>query len=529
MTMNTQEIINTYVPKDTPTTVSGTTISFPVTAALLREVVVGLSKTHHLPLKTMFAKDDRETDHTYKICYVFGVPKTGHFLIPTLSLVGTETYPSLALDLFQTALYEPHIYEMFGLIPEGFPGKLQPVVLHDNWLAHVHPMRKDFTESDKRKHGLSERLSYVFKEVEGEGVFEVPVGPVHAGIIEPGHFRFSMAGEAIVNLEARLGWMHKGSEKLFETLPIEQKVALSERIAGDASFANSTAFVSAVESLAGIEIPKRAAYLRVIFGELERLACHFNDIGFILSDTGFNFGGAQGTRLRERIMQLSEKLTGSRFLRGVNTIGGVTVDIDQDTSVLIAKEMQDLKTDIEKVIEIAGNSSIVLNRIEGTGKVSHAIAMAHDAVGVPARASGIAVDARIDYPYAAYADLPFPISTETTGDVAARYRVRIKEVYSSIDLIAQAIAWIPEGDICVPSERLSLKKDAFVVGIAEAWRGDTVYVVATDGKGEISRVSVRESSWINWNLVPHAGPGNVLLDFPLINKSFNLSYTGFDK
>lgn len=529
MTMTTQEIISTYVPKDTPTTIAGKTISFPVTASSLREVVVGLSKTHHLPMKTMFAKDDREADHSYKICYVFGVPKTGHFLIPTLSLVGTESYPSLALDLFQTALYEPHIYEMFGLIPEGFPGKLQPVVLHDNWLAHVHPMRKDFTESDKRKHGGSERLSYTFTEVEGEGVFEVPVGPVHAGIIEPGHFRFSMAGEAIVNLEARLGWMHKGSEKLFETLPLEKKVALSERIAGDASFANSTAFVSAVESLAGIEIPKRAAYLRVIFGELERLACHFNDIGFILSDTGFNFGGAQGTRLRERIMQWNERLTGSRFLRGVNTIGGVTVNIGEDVLVSIAKEMEDLKKDIAQVIEIAGNSSIVLNRIDGTGKISHAIATDYDAVGVPARASGVAVDARIDYPYAAYADLPFPISTETTGDVAARYRVRIKEVYSSMDLIAQAVAWIPEGEICAPTPHLSLKKDAVEVGIAEAWRGDTVYVVATDNKGEISRVSVRESSWINWNLVPHAGPGNVLLDFPLINKSFNLSYTGFDK
>ena len=216
-------------------------------------------------------------------------------------------------------------------------------------------------------------------------------------------------------------------------------------------------------------------------------------------------------------------------MRGVNTIGGVTVDIGEDVLVSIAKEMEDLKKDIAQVIEIAGNSSIVLNRIDGTGKISHAIATDYDAVGVPARASGVAVDARIDYPYAAYADLPFPISTETTGDVAARYRVRIKEVYSSMDLIAQAVAWIPEGEICAPTPHLSLKKDAVEVGIAEAWRGDTVYVVATDNKGEISRVSVRESSWINWNLVPHAGPGNVLLDFPLINKSFNLSYTGFDK
>lgn len=526
--MTAQEIIKTYLPKDAGVRIEGRAILYSVSKNDIRSVCAELSKEHHLPLKTMFATDNRAVDKSYNIYYVFGVPKEGYFIVPFLTLVGEDEYPSLANELYQTSLYEPHIYEMFGLVPVGFPGAVQPVVLHDNWLAHVHPMRKDFVPSDKQKHASRERLSYTFKEVAGEGVFEVPVGPVHAGIIEPGHFRFSMAGEDIVNLEARLGWMHKGSEKLFETLSLAQKISLSERIAGDTSCAHSTAFVSAVEELAGIQVPPRAKYLRSVFGELERLASHFNDVGFILSDTGFNFGLAQGTRLRERIMQLNEKLTGSRFLRGVNVYGGVTKDIPVELQKHVLAEVRALRRDFTQMVTIANDSSIVLNRIDGTGKVSHTIARAHDAVGVAGRASGIETDARIDYPYAAYAELPFPLSTETSGDVAARYRVRIKEVYTSLDIIELALSKIPDGEI-IATTSLTLKKDSLAIGIAEGWRGDVVYTVSTDSQGAISRVSVRDASWINWNLVPHAGPGNVLLDFPLINKSFNLSYTGFDK
>jgi Ni,Fe-hydrogenase III large subunit len=392
-------------------------------------------------------------------------------------------------------------------------------------------MRKDFHKLEKKDEEKA-HLEYTFREVEGEGLYEVPVGPVHAGIIEPGHFRFSMAGEIIVNLEARLGWMHKGSEKLFETLPLSKKLLLSERIAGDTSFAHSTAFVSAIEELSGHTPPPRAQYLRVIFGELERLANHFNDIGFILSDTGFNFGGAQGTRLRERIMRINENLTSSRFLRGVSTFGGVTRDIGAEDAGKLRTELLAIEKDFDEIMNIADQNSIIKNRLDGAGRLTREAARLHDGVGVPARASGLEVDARKDFPYAAYAELPLAVAIETSGDVQARYRVRIKEVYSSMQLLTQALTKLPQGEICVKnalSESAALKKNAYAVGIAEGWRGDIVYFVSTDVDGKIKRVSVRDPSFINWNLIPHCAPGNVLLDFPLINKSFNLSYTGFDR
>lgn len=529
--MTQTEIIKKYVPEGTPAQVHGRAIFFDVRADDLVPVCTKLSREYELPLKTMLAEDDRAHDDSFKVFYVFGVPGENYFVVPTLKLAGTFEYPSLANDCYQAALYEPHIHEMFGLIPVGFPAPLQPAVLHPNWPAHLNPMRKDFHKVEK-KDDAKAHLEYIFTEVEGEGLYEVPVGPVHAGIIEPGHFRFSMAGEIIVNLEARLGWMHKGSEKLFETLPLSKKLLLSERIAGDTSFAHSTAFAGAVEELAGIVVPPRAQYLRVIFGELERLANHFNDIGFILSDTGFNFGGAQGTRLRERIMRMNEHLTQSRFLRGVSAFGGATRDIRDDDASKLRSELLALEKDFAEVVEIADQNSIIKNRLDGTGHLAREVAKCHDGVGVAVRASGLDVDARRDFPYAAYAELPFDVAVETSGDVQARYRIRIKEVYSSMALLKLALETLPEGEICATNslnDNSSLRKNAYAVGVAEGWRGDIVYFVSTDANGKIKRVSVRDPSFINWNLVPHCAPGNVLLDFPLINKSFNLSYTGYDR
>lgn len=529
--MTQTEIIKKYLPTGVTADVHGRMILFAVRPEELVATCVLLSQAHGLPLKTMFASDDRAHDDSFKIFYVFGVPKENYFIVPTLKLVDTLEYPTLANDCYQASLYEPHIHEMFGLVPVGFPVRLQPAVLHDNWPAHVFPMQKDFAGLKDQEHKHA-HLEYKFREVEGEGLYEVPVGPVHAGIIEPGHFRFSMAGEIIVNLEARLGWMHKGSEKLFEILPLSKKLMLSERVAGDTSFAHSTAFVSAIEELAGLSVPPRAQYLRVVYGELERLANHLNDIGFILSDTGYNFGGAQGTRLREQVMRMNERLTGSRFLRGVNAFGGVTRNISAEEITKLQAELARIQKDFSEVMEIADQNSMVKNRLDGAGRLTTEDAKLHDGVGVPARASGLSVDARVDFPYAAYAELPFAVAHEDTGDVQARYRVRIKEVYSSFQLLAQALLKMPQGEICATvssADALPLKKNAYAIGVAEGWRGDIVYVVSTDQSGKVKRVSVRDPSFINWNLIPHCAPGNVLLDFPLINKSFNLSYTGYDR
>ncbi|MFA5948377.1 MAG: hypothetical protein WC806_05440, partial [Candidatus Gracilibacteria bacterium] len=397
---------------------------------------------------------------------------------------------------------------------------------HENWPASVFPLRKDF--SWKKRPAFAHE-AYRFQKVKGEGIYEIPVGPIHAGIIEPGHFRFSVAGEEIVLLEPKLGFTHKGSEKLFEVLPLDDKIRLSEKISGDSSFSHSLAFCQALEQLGEVTVPKRARYLRVIYAELERLANHFGDIGAIMIDTGFNFGGANGARLREMIMQINERISGSRFLRGVNVFGGVTKDIDIKEKEKLSSDLFKIIEDFSEVIEIAENSASLLNRLKKTGILSYEVAKNHGVLGVAAKAVGIKNDTRVDFPYAAYDELSLDeVETEQSGDVYARLRVRVKEVYASVKIIQKALNKLPEGHICIKTDKVILKKNAIALTLVEGWRGEILYFVTTDAQGDISRVCPRDPSFINWAALGNAGLENIVPDFPLINKSFNLSYTGND-
>jgi Ni,Fe-hydrogenase III large subunit len=411
------------------------------------------------------------------------------------------------------------------LNPVGHPDE-RATLLHENWPTDKFPLRKDFDWQlrPKQAHG-----SYKFQEVKGEGIYEIPVGPIHAGIIEPGHFRFSVAGERIMLLEPRLGFVHKGSEKLFEVLPLQDKIRLSEKISGDSSFSHSLVFCQTLEQLSGIAVPKRAQYLRLIYAELERLANHFGDIGAIMLDTGFNFGGSQGARLRELIMRINERLTSSRFLRGVNIIGGVTKNIDDEAKKLLIVDLKRITQDFSEVIEIAENSMSLLNRLKGTGTLPLESARDGGVMGVVGRAIGVASDTRIDFPYAAYDEIQLKeIALESDGDVSARFHVRIKEVYSSFELIQKALHKLPTGTISTTDLTPKFKKNALAISAVEGWRGEIVYFVTTDANGNISRVAPRDPSMINWNVIKDAGFDNVVPDFPLINKSFNMSYSGND-
>jgi Ni,Fe-hydrogenase III large subunit len=421
--------------------------------------------------------------------------------------------------------YEKRILAFFGLSPLGHPDP-RPIILHENWPVGVFPLRKDFN-GDTRPHIATG--TFHFQRIKGEGIYEIPVGPVHAGIIEPGHFRFSVAGEEIMLLEPRLGYTHKGSEKLFERLPLNDTIRLSEKISGDSSFGHSLAFCQALEQLSAITVPPRALFLRVIYAELERLANHFGDIGAIMLDTGFNFGGSHGNRLRETIMRIHERLTGSRFLRGVNAVGGVTKDIDANTSKTFSEDLTRMVKDFSEVIDAAENSDSLLNRLKSTGALSRGIAADHGAIGIAAKALGMAIDARVDFPYAAYAQLGFDrIETETAGDVYARFCVRVKEAGASMAIIQRALNQMPQGPILAANTPGPLRKNSLAVSIVEGWRGDIVYFVTTNAQGNISRVAPRDPSCVNWALLEHAAIGNIIPDFPLINKSFNLSYSGND-
>lgn len=519
-------MIKKYLPDDLKSTVQNNIVLCELPEGRISEICNMLWRNHKLPLKTITAVDDRAAAGVFKIVYVFGCPEQNIFIAPYIVLRDNDKFPSIARSIHAASLFERKIRTFYGLVPSGHPN-MRPILLHGNWPADIYPLRKDF---DGKTRPPEANGHYSFLEVEGEGIYEIPVGPVHAGIIEPGHFRFSVAGEEVLYLEPQLGFVHKGIEKLFETLSMSDKLRLSERVSGDSSFGHSLAFCQSIEAMAGIRVPERAQYLRVIYAELERIANHLGDIGLIMMDAGFSFGGAQGARLREIVMQLCGKLTHSRFLCGVNVYGGVSKDIGHDARKNLLGNLEILRKEFTEVIRVASKSYSLLNRLKGTGVLTAQIAKDHGVVGVAARANGIATDARIDHPYAAYNKLPLRISLEETGDVYARFMVRVKEVYSSLEILQKSLENLDiiKGDLHCADKDFLLPVNSCAIGVSEGWRGDIVYFVLTDSQGLITRVDIRDPSSLNWTVVPHAVRGNIVPDFPLINKSFNLSYSGND-
>src|SRR6185369_13084382 len=491
----TSRILSRYqLEKYTPLQ-RGKTIVFEVPENELTSVIRLLKHTHALPLKTVAATDGRKEYGNFRIHYVFGIPEENVFLVPFITVDKyTQTFPSLTATDHEFGLYEQEIKSFFGLLPIGHP-KADRIILHqENYPTNVYPLLKDFPWNTKVE--IPEEKTYpVFQKYEGEGVYEIPVGPVHAGIIEPGHFRFSVLGEEILRLEPRLGYVHKGSEKLFENLSLEKKLKLAERISGDSSYHHVLAFTQALEQMSYTEVTERAKLLRVIYAELERLANHFNDIAFMMLDTGFSFGGSHGTRLRERILQWNEKLTGSRFFRGVVIPGGVTKDIDDVVLQKLEEDLEFIEKDFNEVIAAADESDSVLNRLKGTGTLDPLVAEDHGAVGIAARACGKKMDARFDYGYAAYPAIQFEIPTEDGGDVHARFQVRVREARESFRIVNQSGALLlhTKGEIVTPLK--ALPKKSYGIGIVEGWRGDIIYFVVTDDEGNITRVKVRDPSF----------------------------------
>lgn len=515
---------NQYIPAGYQATTHGRVTIFEVAPAALEQVTQNL---HHqkLSLKIITATDERQAGGGFKIWYVFGVAGENYFIAPYLCLRDTTEFPSIAPAIHEAWAYERKIMTFFGLKPVGHPHPL-PLILHENWPTEAYPLRKDFNWQDRlaAAHGV-----YEFQKVEGEGIYEIPVGPIHAGIIEPGHFRFSVAGEEIVLLEPRLGYAHKGVEKLFEQLAFTDQIRLSEKISGDSSFSHSLAFCQAVEELGGLKVPQRALYLRVIYAELERLANHFGDFGALMLDAGFNFGGAHGARLREMIMQLNERLSGSRFLRGANRLGGVTKDVSSAEAAALVEALKKIGEDFTEVLAVAEGSASLLNRLKGTGVLPLKEAVEHGVVGIAGKALGLTADTRSNQPYAAYERLyvveKYPIST---GDVYARFMARVQEIFGSLKLLETALMQLPSGAVNLGTAEVTLEKNSVALGLVEGWRGSIVYFITTDASGKVSRVALRDPSFLNWQALGYAGAGNVVPDFPLINKSFNLSYSGND-
>jgi Ni,Fe-hydrogenase III large subunit/Ni,Fe-hydrogenase III component G len=474
-----------------------------------------------LEVQLYTAADTRARSGTFTLVWIFAPPT----LRPSVTLLaslgpGHSSVPSLATRSFAASRYEREVHDLFGIVPEGHPD-LRRLALHQFWPAGYHPLLRDAVPRELHDDGTP----FPFRRVEGQGVFEITVGPVHAGIIEPGHFRFSVEGETIVSLETRLGFVHKGTEKLFETLPLERTVELAERISGDTSVGHALAHCRALEALAGCTVPPRAAALRAVLLELERLYNHVGDVGMIVNDTGYSFGHAHCFRLREELLRLNERVTGHRLLRGAVVPGGIA-GAAQTPPPDLAETVARLVREFVEVAQVALDNTMVLERLQGTGRLTTRTAREIQAVGLVARASGIDADARRDGPFPPYDALGVKVPVYDTGDVWARTMVRLDEARESSRLIAALLHALPAGDARAPMG--PLREGDHATAIVEGWRGPLWHWALADGSARLGRVKVSDPSARNWPALEYAVLNNIVPDFPLCNKSFNLSYSGND-
>jgi len=470
------------------------------------------------------AEDTRAASGGFTLRYIFELPGSDVFVLVSVPLDKDQrSFPSLATRWHLASLFEREIHDLFGLIPANHPD-LRRLALHQFWPAGYHPLVKDAVLP---KAFEDKGQPFPFQQVRGEGIYQITVGPVHAGIIEPGHFRFNVDGETVVNLESRLFFLHKGIEKLFESMDPWRGVELAERISGDSSVAHALAFSMAVERCCGIEVPQRASYLRVVFQELERLYNHIADVGAICTDTGFAIANAHAMRLREDVLRLNERLAGHRLLRGSVVPGGVASNDPSNKQIAdVINTVWQIRGDFDEVVAMALNSPLVVDRLQSTGVLTNETARDLQVVGIAARASGIDADTRRDHPYTAYGKLKFQVQVFQEGDVMARMMVRVREARESVSLIIQALDALPAGQMLRPIPRMMPGKSAF--GLVEGWRGPVWHWIVAGEDGLLRRVKVKDPSFANWPALNYAILRNIVPDFPLCNKSFNLSYAGND-
>ena len=489
----------------------------------IREICGHLSNDFGYILISLFAMDERTPKGCFSVYYVFADRSCGELIIVSIAVDPSHgSFPSISIKVPAAALYEREIHDLFGLNPIGHPDAKR-MVFHGNWPKNNHPLRKDFP-GDFHPELADEKME--FKKITGEGVFEIPVGPVHAGIIEPGHFRFSLAGEPILNLEAQLYFVHKGIEKLCEGKSIEQCFYISERISGDETFSNSLAYCQAIEKIAGVKVPARAEYSRVLFAELERFISHLADLSGVCGDVAYGFAVSQFSMIRNWSQALADQLCGMRFLRSVNIPGGIRKEFIAGKEENLKKRILELKNELEDTYDIVMHNSLFIDRVENTGILKNKIAVDLNAVGPGGRASGIGYDVRKAFPYAAYSALDFKVPVQNDGDVSSRVKVKFAECFESLSLMLQVLEKIPAGAVNTEIGNLPSNQCAF--SMTESPRGENIHFIMTGENQTLLRYKIRTASFCNWPALCHAVQGNIVPDFPLINKSFNLSYAGND-
>ena len=471
---------------------------------------------------TLWGADDRDRDGNFRIYAVYLLPESRVAVLEHAMEGGTHpTYPSLA-DVFPSALrMERATHDLLGIASteQDKRGWLR----HGGWPETVFPLRRE--TDGKQQYPLTPE-PYAFLQVEGDGVHEIAVGPVHAGTIEPGHFRFSVVGEKVLRLEQRLGYTHKGIAKRFEQMNQGDAHRLAARISGDSAVAFSWAYCSALEAIVRTVCTPRASNLRALALEHERIANHLGDLGALGNDAGFAFGLTQFSRLKEDLLRTNATVFGARYLLDYIIPGGVASDLPAQAPALLLAQYAAQESAVAELRAIYDEHAGIQDRFREAGCLKQELAEKLGAVGVVGRASGVGNDLRVDHPWPPYDALKPKLVTQTSGDVAGRVQVRFDEIAESLRLCRELLKDMPPGPI--QTDVSVAEEDRLGIGLIEGWRGPVMIALESGPRGAIRRCHPHDPSWQNWPILEYAILGNIVPDFPLINKSFNLSYSGQD-
>ena len=472
-------------------------------------------------LVSLWGTDERQNGGGFALHVALELDQGLVCLTLTMPALAPE-YPTID-DIFPVAnRMQRALHDLLGIQAAGALDQRR-WLRHDSWPADAFPLRKEF---DGTRVYAAGRDDYPFVQVTGNGVHEIAVGPVHAGTIEPGSFRFSVIGERVLRLEQRLGFKHKGIEKLAEGMSLFEAARLAGRVSGDSTVAYAWAYAMAVESAAGLTPPPRALSLRALWLERERIANHLGDLGYLGNDVSLSFGFARFWVLKESWLRSQHEVFGHRYLMDCIVPGGASCDLGPNGRSRLQSDADELESQVRLLQDIYQEHAGVQDRFVATGIVSPELAARLGLTGMAGRASAQAWDLRVQNPAAPYDQLDVRMATRPGGDVAARAAVRFDEIYESLRLIRRILAELPDGEVSLPLP--AMPAGGFGLGRVEGWRGEVLIALHTGADGAIERLHAHDPSWQNWPVLEHAIIGNIVPDFPLINKSFNLSYCGQD-
>ncbi|MDP1712509.1 MAG: NADH-quinone oxidoreductase subunit C [Candidatus Nanopelagicaceae bacterium] len=477
---------------------------------------------NHGQLVTLWAS--QKSAKRFAVTAIYSMQDEGLLWLDLLLGNNVVTFPDIS-GLFPSATrMQRAMRDLMGIMAVG-SGDNRPWLNHGFWPNDYYPLRKDV--SGFEVHEPEAPQAYSFVEVAGDGVHEIAVGPVHAGIIEPGHFRFSVVGEKTLRLEERLGYAHKGVDKAFERMRAIDGHRLAGRISGDSTVAYSWAYCMALESAWKWDVSERALWIRALMLERERIANHLGDVGAIANDAGFTFGLTQFMRLKELWLRTNKEIFGHRFMMDCVLPGGVKADVSLESIAMLREQIRVFRSGVERLRAIYEDHSGLQDRFMHTGIVDNELALRLGLTGLAGRASGVVHDVRVDSKSFPYTQLNVNVAFHEDGDVAARVSVRFDEIADSLNLLEQILEKFPAGNIYSPWTKM--EPSGTGAGWVEGWRGGVFLALSVGKGGNVERCHLHDPSWQNWPVLEYAVIGDIVPDFPLINKSFNLTYSGHDR